>query len=694
MTHASARTGPRQPSRLLARWWFCAVLLMLSTPHRASAQISPGPLSRAHKALEGAANCAQCHSLSRAPMSTSCLNCHKDVKSMLDAKRGYHARLPAAQRLECASCHPDHAGADFSLIAWPGENRTRFDHRQAGWALDGKHADAKCESCHVMKFRTAPVAALSKRVTGTPWIGLENTCASCHQRDDAHDGALKGGCEKCHDAKTWTAAPKFSHADARYQLTGKHTNVKCDACHQNARLALKVNADGEKRSLFRPLAFGKCSDCHADPHKGRIRETCTTCHETLGWESVNKRGFNHNATRYPLLGKHAMVACASCHGRANERPTPTFSACASCHADSHRGEAGKSRDCASCHRVEGFAPATFTTVEHAATAYPLEGRHATVACSVCHTTERATPTTTPGTTGIVPSKGYVRLKMRATSCASCHLDAHAGQAAVRATNAGCAACHTVNGFAPSTMTAASHASFRFALSGAHATTACAACHSTERKGLPPIAGAVGKAKFAFALADTACASCHVDPHAGRYAVGGTRASLNCSSCHSTGKFRPSIITTDAHKALGYALEGAHRSVPCAECHRELSAPGGRSTLKLAAVGTPALPFAQARSTACTTCHVDVHNAQFARRKDRGSCEGCHTIAHFSGADRFDHDKQTKFALAGAHAKVACARCHGVIPGSSSATPESARRQYAGISTACESCHAAKPAEAR
>jgi hypothetical protein len=70
------------------------------------------------------------------------------------------------------------------------------------------------------------------------------------------------------------------------------------------------------------------------------------------------------------------------------------------------------------------------------------------------------------------------------------------------------------------------------------------------------------------------------------------------------------------------------------------------------------------------------------------------VARFAGAEKFDHDRQTKFALAGAHAKVACARCHAVIPGASTATPESARRQYAGVAAACESCHAAKPTGAQ
>jgi hypothetical protein len=74
------------------------------------------------------------------------------------------------------------------------------------------------------------------------------------------------------------------------------------------------------------------------------------------------------------------------------------------------------------------------------------------------------------------------------------------------------------------------------------------------------------------------------------------------------------------------------------------------------------------------------------------------VARFAGAERFDHEKQTRFPLAGAHATVTCAKCHPTVAASASwvtsTTPESARRQYAGVSTACESCHTAKPKGAR
>lgn len=671
-------------------------LLMWSRPTVLSAQISPGPLARAHKSLEGATQCVQCHSLTRgAAMGTACLSCHKDVKALIDAKRGYHAKLPAAERMNCASCHPDHAGEDFAMVSWPTGGKNRFDHRQAGWALEGKHTEAKCESCHKAAFRAPAMAALSKRKTGTPWVGLETACASCHQREDIHEGALKGGCQECHNAKAWAPAPAFNHDDARYPLTGKHADVKCDGCHRANRLPLKRDSVGKTIPLFRPITFAKCNDCHADPHKGRIKESCSSCHETTRWEAVDKKGFNHDATRYPLAGRHARVSCVACHGKSNDRPTPAFTSCASCHADVHRGEAGRTRDCASCHKVAGFSPASFTIADHARTPYPLEGKHATTKCAACHTTSRppvGTASTAPAS-AMVPATSYVRLSMPSTTCTSCHADDHAGQPAVRNATGGCTACHTVNGFKPSSITVASHATFKLPLEGAHATAVCAACHASDRRGLPAITIPTGRAKFAFTIGETSCASCHADPHAGRYITGGARAAMTCTSCHQTARFRPSTVTTSTHSTLGYPLEGAHRAVPCADCHKELTAAVGRGSLRLSAVAMPALPFAQSRGASCTGCHAESHGTQFAARRDRGACESCHTVARFAGAEKFDHEKGTRFPLAGAHSAVPCAKCHvpTTAPAGSAAAsaPESARRQYAGVSRACESCHTSK-----
>jgi Cytochrome c7 and related cytochrome c len=648
---------------------------MLALPTLAAGQISPGPLARAHHDLEGPTNCAQCHGLHREPMDQMCLACHKEIGWLLDHHQGYHARVVTVEKKECSSCHPDHAGQHFDLIAWPGGARDRFDHRLAGWVLEGKHAEATCEDCHTLKFRVGPAAALSKR-TGSPgWVGLETDCVSCHRADDVHKGALGQSCDRCHDSKGWKPAPKFDHDSSAFPLTGKHVDVACDKCHLAPSLGITPDAKGKLIPRFKPLAFKVCTDCHANPHGTTMAGRCVDCHTTRGWKAIEQTHFNHAATRYPLLGKHATVACDRCHGPNLKIKDPPFATCTGCHQDPHAGQAVVERepaDCAACHTVQGFTPSTFTVAQHASTGYPLTGKHATVKCAACHTT-----------TGKV-----TRLAMAFAKCADCHADQHGGQLASRPGQGSCEACHTDAGWTPSTFSLAAHAKLRLALDGRHAKIACAACHGVDRTGLPPLpkrAAAYGPARVVLQVPETECQQCHVDPHGGRFATGGASPMTGgCRACHTTTDFRPSTVDVDAHARFSFALDGAHRATPCVACHAEMRAVPAASTLIAAARGVPKLPFDQRRATDCRSCHEKdtPHGTQFAARKDGGACGSCHDAASFTPASRFDHDRDAAFPLAGAHAKVPCASCHKTQSGANGKPFV----VYRPVSTACASCH--------
>src|SRR4029077_10232384 len=64
-----------------------ALLALLSVT--VCAQISPGPLARAHQDLEGATRCTTCHKLGGEPVF-KCLDCHAEVASRLSAHKGLH----------------------------------------------------------------------------------------------------------------------------------------------------------------------------------------------------------------------------------------------------------------------------------------------------------------------------------------------------------------------------------------------------------------------------------------------------------------------------------------------------------------------------------------------------------------------------------------------------------------------------
>lgn len=653
---------------------------LLALPAPAGSQISPGPLARAHHDLDGPMQCAKCHGLRREPMTRLCLDCHKDIAWGVERNRGLHAR---EQKKPCASCHPDHAGVGFALVAWSEGAASKFDHARAGWLLEDKHAGAKCESCHAVKFRVSPAAALSKRNGSAGWLGLETTCASCHRGDDVHRNALGAKCESCHDIRGWKPAPKFDHAASKYPLTGKHEDVACDKCHLAARLPVRRSADGKRIPLFKPVPFKECSSCHDDPHKGRLSRRCGDCHVTRGFAIIDKKEFDHGLTRYALAGKHRSVSCAACHGVNLSRKNPPYATCGSCHTDAHRGEAtlaGKPADCAACHSVEGFAASTFPLAQHESTRYALAGKHRQVKCSACHTAVRSA-NVAAGTRAKI-----VRLHPAFARCATCHEDSHGGQLAARADQGACEGCHGVGGWKPSTFSSPAHAKLRLPLDGRHEAIACAACHSSARAGLPAFARTVtlGKAKVLFRVPEVACASCHVDPHAGRYSAGGAVPIADgCRGCHDTYVFRPSTVSVATHARFSLALEGAHRATPCVACHAEMK-PSAHpvSTLLLSARGVTALPFTARRATTCQSCHENPHGTQFVARKDRGACDGCHGTNAFAPATRFDHRRDASFALEGAHANVACAACHKA----ESTATRGLRVVYRPLSGKCESCH--------
>jgi hypothetical protein len=636
------------------------------------AQISPGPLAKAHQQLDGTLRCVNCHGVGgKDQMNAQCLQCHKEVAWLLQQRRGYHARQPDQR---CASCHPDHAGRDFALIAWPGGDPLRFDHTLAGWPLEGHHQTLRCAECHTPAFRVGEAARLSPRKGAEPgWVGLERRCTACHE--DVHKGALSQNCVSCHDQTHWKPAPAFDHAKTDYPLTGKHADVHCDECHKPAA--------GDSVPKFKPLAHGDCVACHADPHGGRFTGACSHCHVTRGFRVIDRGNFDHDRTRFPLRGRHASVTCAKCHDVPGlKTKNPPFARCADCHADAHAGTAtlaGVAVDCASCHTVDGFRVAAFSVAQHAKTKYQLEGKHQQVACLDCH---QKNP---PGVPAAQLGSAAVLMRPAFGTCLACHRDDHGGQLAARPDKGTCSACHTVAGWNTTTFSVAAHSNTRFALQGRHAEIACSACHGPKRTGLHPLpdSASAGGAGVRFRLGELQCTACHVDPHQGRFAAGGAHpVASGCLGCHNTRSYRPSTVDVAAHASYAFPLDGAHRAVPCVGCHAELK--HGEISSSLVQVRWTGAPLLfTVRTMACEGCHDNPHGDQFASRRDKGRCESCHDTDAFRPASRFDHDRDTKFPLRGGHANVACSRCHPSVEG-----PDHVRRtRYRPVSSHCEACHA-------
>lgn len=630
----------------------CIFLTLISSAATVRAQISPGPLAKAHQSLSGVLSCTKCHDLGASGVKFKCLDCHTEIRDRLAQKRGMHAVWVGSTGTskDCVQCHSDHNGADFPLVRWQ-PSREAMDHRQTGFPLTGGHAGLRCEQCHNARdVLPAARAQIQMKDLNHTYLGLSNTCGACHEDD--HRGQLGANCAQCHTATAWKPASGFNHATAKFALTGAHATVACAKCH-TPLVDVKSVAGAKPYVKYIGLSFATCTACHIDPHKGSFKGTCQSCHNTSSWTRVAQlEGFDHSKTVFPLVGKHSTVACSECHTGGDFKTPVAHATCADCHSDYHGGQfvaRARGGDCAACHTVDGFRPSTFGVKEHAATSYPLEGRHAEVKCDECH----------------IPKGKDTIFRITETQCSGCHADVHKGQFAAAPYENRCEQCHTVAEFRPAHFTLARHQQTGFPLTGGHLAVPCAQCHQEQPRG--------STVPMKFRFEDRSCTVCHTDPHSGQFraqmaAKQADGRAAGCEACHTTVQWKQ--IRGFDHARTKFPLLGAHRAVACADCHRP---PAFEITLEH--VNFAAAPVQ------CSGCHNDPHAGQFAGRRDVADCSSCHNANRWKPAD-FDHDRRTAFSLQGAHQNVSCGACH------MSTRPVAGRQVllYRPTPTKCADCH--------
>lgn len=352
------------------------------------------PLHGAHRAVP----CAGCHAVDtafrdapldcvgchadddphRERLGTGCGDCHGDVR-WSDARfdhdatafplDGRHAEAAcglchADERWEgtptdCASCHAvddvhrgsfgSRCGECHGVADW---KRSSFDHdRDTDFPLDGRHRGVDCASCHPRNPFEVEIAS---------------DCLSCHGADDAHRGRFGSDCQSCHETGAW-ATLHFDHdRETDFRLRGSHRDARCTACHTG--------------TLGRESLGRDCVSCHRadDVHAGALGERCGTCHGEAEWS--REVAFDHELTRFPLLGLHAGVACEECHLSPAYDEAETR--CAACHGDDDVHEARLGTDCGLCHNPNAWPIWRFD--HDAQTAFALHGAHEGVDCLSCH----------------------------------------------------------------------------------------------------------------------------------------------------------------------------------------------------------------------------------------------------------------------------------------------------------------------
>ena len=540
--------------------------LLLLGPTVSWAQLSPGELSKPHAFLEGLDNCSKCHGFDQKLSSEKCLACHTYLAERIKSGKGMHAN---PEHKQCEVCHVEHQGRDFELVYWK-DGKEKFDHGKTGYSLDGKHSQLECRVCHKAgNIRDKDKLTALKKDLSRTYLGLARDCLTCHI--DEHRGQLTR-CLECHTMAGWKPASLHDHNKAKFALTGKHVSVQCQKCHP--AVADELFENDKEYTRFAGIRYERCLDCHKDAHNNKFGQNCERCHNTAGWQSVNKAEFDHSKTKFALAGKHGLVACDRCHLPGKSFKGLRFDKCLDCHDDYHRGQfaARESRGvCEECHTVAGFVPARFTIEQHAQTKYPLAGSHLAVPCIACHT-EIAT----------AANDSTIRFKFENTRCITCHRDPHKGQVYKYVSRSGCEFCHVVESWR---QTSFDHAQTKLPLEGRHKATSCRACHQKDK---------ADPASMKFAELPVTCQGCHNDNHRGQFSVAmkvkaGGETNTDCSRCHAPNSWKAEKF--DHNRDSKFRLDGAHLKVACRGCHKEVND------------GKPYILF-KPINVACSSCHGD------------------------------------------------------------------------------------------
>ena len=272
------------------------------------------------------------------------------------------------------------------------------------------------------------------------------------------------------------------------------------------------------------------------PHGEKLNINCSVCHTTDNWNKIKTREFDHNKTKFPLVGQHKTVDCRKCH------TSLTFSEskkeCSACHIDIHQGTVGN--DCERCHTPNSWIVTKVKQI-HQQAGFELVGAHAAADCARCHT-----------------SASMLRFDNIRTDCYGCHKakydETTGGSIDHKAIgfDTDCARCHTMTGFEWSASGKGFDHSF-FPLSGGH-NIACDACHfeNDYKTKLSP-----------------ECSACHgVSNNNPVLAHKGQWAKYECSECHTIQGWSSIKKFAQHDSNWGRIYSGEHKGKwdSCTDCH--------------------------------------------------------------------------------------------------------------------------------
>lgn len=493
--------------------------------HTLGAKISEQKCLSCHKELNSRIKAQKGLHAHQSLKSKSCISCHSehhgrtfesirfDVKSFDHSKTGYtliggHVKVscrdchqaknitnPALKKnkntylglqQKCTSCHEDYHQGSLSTSCLNCHSMNnfqkapKFDHKNTGFPLKGKHIEVSCIECHKIGTKN------NKKFQFFSDIAHSN-CTSCHK--DPHENRFGQSCIKCHNEWSWKANTSiqqgFDHNKTAFPLLGMHQNVSCKSCH--------------KGSFTASVKHQKCADCHDDYHNGEFIKPnqntpdCKACHDVSQPFSFSSYDLNrHQSSTFPLTGAHQATSCLDCHKPATNSKWNfkiDDKRCVSCHQNIHEGYLSDkflpSQKCETCHQTDSWSMIQF---DHQLTSFNLIGEHQKASCRSCHFKDGEDVNGRP-------IQQFIDLGQQ---CVSCHEDIHQGQFQNEKEN-NCARCHVIEKNWP--ITNFDHQKTLFPLDGKHQEIGCARCHK-------PIQNTSLKSVTLYKIKQFECIDCH------------------------------------------------------------------------------------------------------------------------------------------------------------------------------------------
>ena len=348
----------------------------------------------------------------------------------------------------------------------------------AQWATS-THKEVICIDCHtepglpgVVKIEASMLKNSAAHLTGTYELPIraevrDESCLRCHPRESRPEVLPQ-------------ATLRISHSS--------HNDITCAQCH--GRLVHTLGQETTMPAVTHKGGEKACEVCHTPDvaTHGPAQVDCQSCHSG----SIPRHSLREQSNVLTREG------CIDCH---NKMRVSAEEKCQTCHVSPH----GIDRSCNKCHT------STDTWQDKQLVhPFPLEGAHASLACTKCHLGNGSTSANV--TKASVPAQLPQAIKTpqgnRTPDCSSCHQPPHKPFG-----DNNCTSCHNPNGWRPVKVDSASlnHKQIWDGYVGKHAAASCDSCHKNG----------------AYAGTSPTCAGCHQpkqQPHFG----------TECGSCHQTG----------------------------------------------------------------------------------------------------------------------------------------------------------------